>query len=247
MLLKLFFNTKHSVFDNILNKKLLNKNVYEKYFLRSNLLESKGIVVLDNDTSFFNVTEKNFATSYNVKFNSFEGCSMNIKKFLYKSKNFHFLRFQTLLFNFMNKNNYLLSFYESLANLNFEKTKNSIHNSLFFLKPIKGGFFCYSLGLIGFLPRRHGLLSMRRILFCLLSDNLLVNKISKLKFLLKKSHLFNTKYFILRLPFKIGKITIPFRSKRNNFSLAIKKKKKTFAYHLNFVFLIQKLESKKKL
>ena len=62
-----------------------------------------------------------------------------------------------LTFKSFNFNNKVKSFsiIDSFTNL-FDVITNDSSNSIIFLNPIKGGFTCYSSGVIGFLPRKQG-------------------------------------------------------------------------------------------
>jgi hypothetical protein len=226
MQFKNFFDQTHTLLlSNILYNKFLNKNSYEKSFLRSNLIFSENFQILDNNSSFFNVKKKD---------NNFSicGCFIKTKFFFYKNKNFCLIRFRAIFHNFMNKDNSLFYLYQSLSD--FKSVRSNNFNYLVFLKPIKGGFFCFSSGIIGFLPGKQGIFAIKKVMCYFLK----IYRVNTLSFLVKKNLFLNVKHFILRFPFNIGKITVPVKCKRNNFSLSTRNKKKYFYSKLNFVFLI---------
>lgn len=236
MLSKKLFIYKQSTIDNIVTKKILNKDIYGKYFVRSNLNDLKNIHVLDNNNALFNVPSTTYKSLYQNSSIS-EGSSLNVKNFLYKNNKNNVLRFKSYLSSFIVEKNLLNSFFYSLKSL---KNSEQISNSLIVLRPVKGGFSCYSSGIVGFLPRSHGNFFFLRAMFFVLEEE---DKITNLKFL-SSSLDFNKKFFVLRLPFEMGKITIYSRFKRNNFSLSSRRKKKEFLNDYNFVFLSQRIEKK---
>jgi hypothetical protein len=243
MLIKKIFNNRQELLLDMLTKKTMVKDIYGKLWVRSNLSGSKSIQVLDGNGAFFNVpttslvdisTKKTFSGNIDL-----EGCSVNAKTFMYKNKRNSALRFQSSLFNQTAGHDLVKNIHHSLQGL--KCVENSLVNSFIVLKPIKGGFAAYSSGVVGFLPKSHGLFFLKRALDFVIEDTLSTRKLNNLGFL-DNNYLFKTKYFVLRLPFESGKITIYARYKKNNFSAVAKRKKRNFLNDYNFIFLSQKIE-----
>jgi hypothetical protein len=242
MILKTFFNNKKPLFQDLIIKKSLNNNLYGKFFVRSSLEDSKSIRLIDNNSSFFNVSTNNLLKIIvNPRKTIEDGYSLNAKNFLYKNKQSNALRFRSFISNFTSRNNLLNSVLYSLKSL--KPMNENLTNSLIVLKPIKGGFACYSSGIVGFLPRSHGLFFIIRTFFLLIKNLNNKSKLLNLNSIFIDEN-FNKKFFVFRLPFELGKITIYSRFKKNNFSLSSRKKKREFLNDYNFVFLSQKIEKK---
>ncbi len=235
MLIKKIFNKKELTLTEVVNKKCITKEVYGKYLVRSSLMDLKNLNILDNNSLFLNIS--NITLNKN-KLN--EGFSFNAKNFLYKNRKNSALRFNSFFSGLTAQENIIKSLYESLKSL---KVTDKILNSIIILKPVKGGFACYSSGIVGFLPRSHGIFFMIRALLFLIKDISFDRKLLNINFLSNYFN-FSKKFFVMRLPFELGKITIYSRFKKNNFSSTSRRKKKEFLNDYNFVFLSQKIEKK---
>lgn len=239
MLSKKFFYRKESLFDEINVKKFLNKNFYAKFLVRSSLLNSKTINVLDTSTKIYNVSKSDLEGLLQKKISPLEGFSLNSHKTVYTNKRNTALRFESFLCNFSSSVNLLETVYQSFKCLQLKSASGQ--NSLIILKPIKGGFCSYCSGIIGFLPRSHGLMIMKKILF--LSVKM---KVTQNKHLLDYFHYFlalgkfTNKYFTPRLLFNLGQAVVYSRFKKNNFSSS-SRKKKDFSTEYNFVFLFKNI------
>jgi hypothetical protein len=139
-----------------------------------------------------------------------------------------------------------------LDNLTFwlnslQKYQTKKRASCSILKSVKGGFFCYSGGIKGFLPRRQTLRAFFRTFFHFFNNND-SKKLSNLNFLTNKKHSFYLNG-ALKLPILIGKTNIATRAKYKNFSYIFHKKrfggvKAKPMNFLNFVFLTYLKKSK---
>ena len=65
MILKDFFSKNQSFLKEVVVKKILNKSIYEKSYVRGPLMDSKTIQLLDNNTSFYNLSSQNISKIYN--------------------------------------------------------------------------------------------------------------------------------------------------------------------------------------
>lgn len=219
-------------------KKILSQNIYGKLLIRSSLLNNENLMVLDNHTRFLNLSISEIQRligSVNV---GASGFSCALVPFIFKTKLNSSLRFKSfMVYSNVVSLGLVNTVYNSLVSLSCEDTFNL--KSLLILNPVKGGFVCYSSGVVGFLPRSHGMLLLAQTLFACLKDTTISNIIPNLNFIIKTSH-YVKQYFVLRLLFKFGKIVVYPQFKRNNFSSSSKLKKRFFANDLNFVFLAQK-------
>ena len=83
------------------------------------------------------------------------------------------------------------SFYNLL-----EIVTNESSNSLIFLNPVKGGFNCYSSGVIGFLPRKQGDFLVSLSLLSLKSGSDKKEIFSNLNYVLSKKILYQVLFWI---------------------------------------------------
>ena len=152
ILKKIYASNNNSKLENINDKKALSKNVYNKFITRSNLLGNSNFSVLDNNNNFYNIsTEDLDKLNFYLKKKSI-GSSVNLNLAVYKNKFNNSLQFKSFSFNNKLKT---FSIVKSFYNL-LEVVTNESSNSLIFLNPVKGGFNCYSSGVVGFLPRKQG-------------------------------------------------------------------------------------------
>lgn len=236
-------NKNQNFFNDIINKKLLNKSVYEKFYVRGSLLGLKNIQILDNNCALYNFPVQIQPKSYGAKSVKYvEGLSLNASSFFYRNKLNNALKFRLFILNSLKYKGLIDSFYHSLEVLNIF---GSSFNSLMVLKPIKGGFSCYSSGFFGFLPRSHGLFLISKTLVPIFNNNHVNSRIQNLASLIfdevnKKS------VFLLRLQFALGKVLVHLPIvKQNNFSLVSKKKVKYVLNDYNFIFLSRQTKTNK--
>jgi ribosomal protein S1 len=235
MILKSFFNRNIDFFTKIQEKKILNYNVYGKSFLRSSL---DTINTIDSHFSFTTISKIQLKKINSN--NHYIGSSINSEYCEYKNKLNHLLKFKSLSLNLIETNYSLISsFYNSLEFLNQNNIKSNC--SLLVLKPKKGGYHCYSSGVIGFLPRSHGVFLFIETFLSLYQDTFKEKKTLDFNFLFNKNS-FNNKFFSLRLLFHLGKVSFYPGQKKKNFSSALKYKKKKFLNSSNFVFLSKKIK-----
>jgi len=216
-----------------LNKDTSNKKVssiiyYNKYYIRNTLLNLKTHLTVDNNVSFLN---QDLRKINNTKV----GQSLLLKDKLFKNDKSS-IKFNFTLNHYNIEITSLLNNFKKVSNLFSQKER---HLDGLLLNPIKGGFNCYSCGVIGFLPRTHAVASFN---FLLDSLYLLSKKrkssasfFSLLTYFLNDS-LLKQKY-VLRIPVFLGNLSLFPYNKKNNFSSSLKKKIRTYPGKLNLVFL----------
>ena len=244
MILKNFFSKNQSFLKEVVVKKILNKSVYEKSYIRGPLMDSKTIQLLDNNTSFYNLSSQNISKIYNKNiYKELEGLSLNTNSFFYKNRLNNNLKFRSFILNSIRYESLLDSFFNSLKTLQVSTKKRSA--SLLILKPVKGGFTCYSSGIYGFLPRSHGVYFITKTLISILKDKQISKRFLNLVYLLTNSKTVKNS-FLMRLEFMLGKITLylPIAKQDNFFSLS-KKRKEDFINDYNFIFLSQRVQKSK--
>lgn len=237
MVYKEIFSKNQNLFNDIIHKKLLNKSIYEKFYVRGSLLGLKNIQVLDNNSALYNFSVQNFTKVNSVKVTKYsEGFSLNANSFFYRNKLNNTLKFRSFILNSLKYRNLIDSFYNSLEVLNLQ---GSSFNSLMVLKPVKGGFSCYSSGFFGFLPRTHGLFLISKTLVPIFNNRQIVSKFQNLSSLIFDS-ISKRSIFLLRLQFSLGKVMVHLPVvKQNNFSSVSKKRLKYVVNDYNFIFLFR--------
>lgn len=241
MIYKEIFSKNQKSFNDIINKKLLNKSVYEKFYIRGSLLGLKSIQIVDNNSALYNFPTQSFFRFYGITFiQNLEGLSLTASSFFYRNKLNNTLKFRSFILNLVKYKSLINSFYNSLEILNI---RDSSFNSLLVLKPVKGGFSCYSSGFFGFLPRSHGLSLISKTLVPIFNNRKIYIRIQNLASLIFGT--INKKAtFLLRLQFLLGKVIIYLPIiKQNNFSSISKKKVKYILNDYNFIFLSQQIKS----
>ena len=229
MLLKKIYATKEKNWDTFQDKKLLSKNLYNKFLVRSSLLENKNFNIVDGDSSFFNFPSSKLKKSLFFNNNKLEGSSFVGENIIYTNKLNNSLKFKSFSGNIKTKN---FSYINSFRNL-IKSKKTKTENSLLILKPVKGGFICYSSGVVGFLPRSHAITSFLTIFFSLSGIN------EKRKLLERLNYSLSDKNFLksnmgIRLPYNWGKAVLNSRFNKNSFIQGTRNK---FSNRLNFIFL----------
>ena len=132
------------------DKIILNNYAYNKFIARSYLMGNKNYKILDNNSHFYNVSSSDIKKISAYSKTRETGISLNTNLTEYSNKYNNSLRFKAFDFNNKVKS---FSTLDSFNNL-LEVVTNDTSNSLIFLNPIKGGFTCYSSGVVGFLPRK---------------------------------------------------------------------------------------------
>lgn len=211
--------------QNINDKVVLNNHIYNKFLTRSNLMGNKNFKILDDNSYFYNVSSSDLKNVSVYSKTNETGSSLNANLIQYNNKYNDALTFKS--FNFNNKVK-SFSIIDSFTNL-FDIITNDSSNSIIFLNPIKGGFTCYSSGVIGFLPRKQAdaLISIAANSFKKNSD--------KESFLTDVNYFFNEKYFIknffgIKLPHWWGRTGAYFSFSEQKLST-----------RLSFIFLSQQV------
>lgn len=243
MSINFFFLEQNFCYNNILQQKELNKNYYDKYYVRSNFKKDQS-VFLENNNKFSYISYTNprpwyiSAVEFKSEDNLMEGSSKLLKPFFFKQKKQDYFKFNLFLSRFNE------SKIDSIKTLLFNLTNLTLDNSnksLLLLRSIKGGFRCYSTGTIGFLPRRQGLGLLYKTFLSLVKENNTKILLGNFYLLFSKNHLFRL-YFLLRLPFKFISAVISPRRSRKRFAISSKRRQKRRRRNndLNCVFLMIK-------
>ena len=200
-----------SIFDRI-TRKLLNNLYYNKSFIRSSLLNSKNLSIIDNYSNFFiTQTEKIKYLHFPDKTFTY-GNSINSKLMVFCNVFNNLLKFKLQSFIFSGFNPHFIDLFQSTLNKIYE-TENK-YKSILILNPVKGGFSCYALGVFGFLPESHALIFFKKILQKVralkrksITSNFLLLDIFRKRSSFKKTHLF-------RFPLHIAKISVYQKKKK---------------------------------
>ena len=233
MILKKLCSKNSSLEKITFNKKLLNKKIYGKVLMRNQDFLQTTSCQLDNDYFTLSLTK-----SLSDKRITLSGGSLFYKEFLYSNRSNNYLKFNSLLTINQSKFSFSDSFSRFLDVLKNKKIKSN----LFILNPIKGGFECYSSGVVGFLPRRQGNLVFFKIFYFFKRKlNTQTSLLSFLNLFLNKNHKIK-KFSILKAMFCWGKITLYSPNKRKNFARS--RKIRHLSKELNFVFLGNRLKKK---
>lgn len=240
MILKKIFSNFNLEADNYLDKKVLSKKIYGKFLVRSPLLESNPLYVLDNDNTFFNISSFRLKKFIKLPQDDLTGSALLAKEFEYKNK----LNKSLVIKNFIVKNDSAIktslinSFYSTL-----QLSRKHYFSSLLILNPIKGGFICYSSGVTGFMPRSHATFAFSNALTIFNKASLAEDSIKSLSFLIDPKNKIKD-FLVIRVSNWWGKITLFPRVKKNRFSSLSRRKKRTFSNNINFVFLTKKTSIK---
>jgi hypothetical protein len=238
-----------SLTSSLLEQKTIN-SVFSKHYVRADILGNTSTQLLDNNNTFINFTMqelKKKSLHLDTKHINI-GRSVGLDSFIFKNKRNNTVQLDSFLENRqISIENKLLDLTFWLNSLQKYKVKKRAGCSL--LKPVKGGFFCYSGGVKGFLPRKQTLRAFFRIFFHFFK-NAGSKKLSNLNFLINQKHSFYDNG-LFKLPILLGKINLATRTKYKNFSYIFHKKrtgmKNKSLNYLNFVFLtyLKKLKLKK--
>jgi len=240
MILKKIFSNFNFETDHYLDKKVLSKTIYGKFLVRSPLLESTPLYVLDNGNNFFNISSFRLKKFVKLPQDDLTGSSLFAKEFEYKNK----LNKSLVIKNFIVKNDSAIktslinSFYTTL-----QLSRKHYLSSLLILNPIKGGFICYSSGVTGFMPRSHATFALSNALTIFNKALFAEDSLKSLSFLIDPKNKIKD-FLVIRVSNWWGKITLLPRIKRNRFSSLSRRKKRSFSNSINFVFLTKKISIK---
>jgi len=207
-------------------KKLL-VDIYYKFFFRGK--NEKNLNVLETFSNFF-------LKNNGYKFGFFSCCRLFSFRHNFSRSNLQFdsfLNYETI------QNSKCLAAKKVLNGLKFLNC-NKLFSCIIFLYPVKGGFWGYSLGLVGFIPRSQAEVILNR--FELKKKNIL----PKFSFFLYKDHVLKT-FFPVSFILKSIKINIYSSFRSYPFSANLNKKRsRFFGNDLNLIFLYKKTKIKKK-
>ena len=232
MNLKQIFSKKSSFLSPKYESKVLNQNVYNKFLIRSKVFGSSELGIIDNNLSMFNVSSSDL--ELNGDFLQ-KGKPLNLKTSFFSHNSVRSVSFESFDFNNKVENfSFIGSLYCTLNSINSHYT-----GSLIILRPIRGGFTCYSSGVVGFLPRRQSILLFSSLFETMLNSN---NLLPGLTFLLNKKNS-SGNLMSIRFPHSWGKTVaysmffnqrfIPFASQQSSTKLSFvfvskRMKKNTF-------------------
>lgn len=225
---------------NIIDNKILNKEYFGKFYIRSLRVDNKKIYILDNSYLQLNsnVSEVN---SFIFTKKSKLGCSLTVDIYDYKNQLNNAISFKSYILSQKKSiTNYTQNFLNSLKTLN--KNLNTF-KFLFLTHPNKGGFICYSYGFLGFIPKNHCNYFLLKFLngfkIYIKNKNFLIFYLKFLNEFKKDFSFFNiyTKYFILNIQSFYGINNFLKRAKTNK--TKVKTKILNTKFKLNFVFLLK--------
>lgn len=144
-------NTDKFSINNIAEQKIINETYTNKFYIRSSIVETKEILILDNNYNFFLINKKNIEKHLKFfKEQNLLGKSLQLKEFIYSKPTFFKL-------NFFNKHiihNTYISYLKILFLIKKNLKKNiTINWPLLIIN--KGNFIYFFNGLKGFLPRKN--------------------------------------------------------------------------------------------
>ena len=178
-----------SLTSSLLEQKTIN-SLFSKHYVRADILGNTSTQLLDNNNTFINFTtqELNKKSLHLDTKNINIGRSVALDSFIFKNKRNNTVQLDSFLENRqISIENKLLDLTFWLNSLQKYKVKKRAGCSL--LKPVKGGFFCYSGGVKGFLPRKQTLRAFFRIFFYFFKNEN-SKKLSYLNFLINQKHSF---------------------------------------------------------
>lgn len=152
MIKYLYQNNKQKTLSNLVEQKIINDNNLNKFFIRSSVIDSKEILILDNHYKFFVINKKNIENYLHVfKEKTLLGKSLQLKEFLYSKPKFFKMNF------FIGNRTTTLdsAFYLKTLFLIKKNLKQNISFNWPLLLINKGNFIYFFCGLKGFLPRKN--------------------------------------------------------------------------------------------
>lgn len=192
---KIYKNTLLTV-QQLTEKNLLSKKIYNKFIIRNTLLNNKMLKVLDTGSNFFHSSvqrkTKFFSKKFKLKKNFINGRSFYGKNYSYTNQLNPSLHFKYFL---AHERLSTVDLFSKLLN-----TKNTSFSTIIFLNPLKGGYRVYKSGIVGFLPNRH---------LIKFQNNDILNKI----FISKQISLATSKIKTSKRRFKILKKNVKFKKR----------------------------------
>jgi hypothetical protein len=229
-MLKYLYSNNHNKaqITNVITQKIINDNYTNKFYIRSSIseLETKNILILDNNYNFFLINKKNIQKHLLLfKEKNLLGKSLQLKEFLYFKKKYFKMSF------FIKKKNYnsSLSYLKTLFLLK-KRAINSININWILLIINRGNFMYLFNGLKGFLPKKRFnklkklLKKFKKFIFLKQKFNFVLKKQKKMiiKSLLLKN-LKSNKIFITKNKYKNQLLKLaPFPKPRKTFIKNIK-------------------------
>lgn len=147
------FLHRNFLFIDLLEKKVLNKNLYNKYFIRHSFVEKylpeSSISIVDDNSNLVtaNFNLKYFQRNYFKKLVFEKGYSVLLDNFLYTKKQ---IQFNYVVLNSQKSFlKYIPLFYKKLRALRSSK------KVLILINAKRGGFRCFFNGTCGFFPFKH--------------------------------------------------------------------------------------------
>ena len=189
----------------IAEQKIINDSYINKFYIRSSIVETQDILILDNNYKFFLLNKNNIEKHLGFfKGNNLLGKTLQISEFIYSKKNYFKIKFYIGNVAYNNYFSYLKLLYI------LKQTIKTNINLVWPLLVVKRGYFSYIFnGLRGFLPRK-SLGKLRKILkkvkrFVYLKQKFLI-LLKKYKKLILKSLLLKNlranKFFITKHKYK---------------------------------------------
>lgn len=151
MLKYLYLNSNKSTsISKITEQKIINRSYINKFYIRSSVIETQDILILDNNYKFFLINKKNVEKHFLFfKENNLLGKALQIKEFIYSKKNY----FKIAFYIGNNAYNSCFSYLKILFIL--KKVIRTNINTVWPLLIVNKGNFSYIFnGLKGFLPRK---------------------------------------------------------------------------------------------
>lgn len=152
MIKYLYQNNNQKSLINLTEHKIINDSTLNKFFIRSAVVDSKEILIIDNHYKFFVINKKNIEDHLHI-FNekTLLGKSLQLKEFLYSKPNFFKINF------------FIGNRASTLTSVTYLKTlfliKKNLKQNLSLNWPLllinKGNFIYFFFGLKGFLPRKN--------------------------------------------------------------------------------------------
>ena len=147
-----YLNTTQKSILKITEQKIINNNFTNKFYIRSSIIETKEILILDNHYKFFLINKKNIEKHLPFfKEKNLLGKALQLKEFIYTKPNFFKINFFIGNRNYSNNTtSYLKTLFLIKKNL---KVNLLINWPLLLIN--KGNFIYFFNGLKGFLPRKN--------------------------------------------------------------------------------------------
>jgi hypothetical protein len=223
-----------------IDNKILNKEYFGTFYIRSLRIDNKKIYILDNNYLQFNSSVLEINKFLFLKKGKL-GSSLKVGIYDYKNNLNTAITFKSyILSSQFFLNNYTNDFLNSLKLIN---RKLNDFKFLFLTHPTKGGFICYSYGFLGFIPKSHCnfflLNFFMKLKTYVKNKNFFVFYFNFLNKFKKDFSFFNiySKYFILNVQSFYGLNKFLIKTNKKNFFFDKKKLPKKFK--LNFVFLVR--------